>query len=71
MLSVIEAFMAAHRLPDVTVVVDAGVICEANRKAIEAAGLSFILGSRPKTSVARLVLGPEWERCLNVTVSTC
>ena len=38
--------MAAHRLPDVTVVADAGMISEANQKAIEAAGLSFILGMR-------------------------
>jgi hypothetical protein len=44
MLPVIEKFMAAHRLPDVTVVADAGMISEANQKAIEAAGLSFILG---------------------------
>jgi hypothetical protein len=43
MLPVIEKFMAAHRLPDVTVVADAGMISEANQKAIEAAGLSFIL----------------------------
>jgi hypothetical protein len=44
MLPVIEAFMAARRLPDVTVVADAGMVSEANQKAIEAAGLSFILG---------------------------
>jgi len=44
MLPVMEKFMAAHRLPDVTVVADAGMISEANQKAIEAAGLSFILG---------------------------
>ncbi len=43
-LPVIEKFMAAHRLPDVTVAADAGMISEANQKAIEAAGLSFILG---------------------------
>ena len=35
MLPVIEAFMAAHQLPDVTVVADAGMISEANQKAIE------------------------------------
>jgi hypothetical protein len=36
---VIEAFMAAHRLPDVTVVADASMISETtNQKAIEAAG---------------------------------
>jgi hypothetical protein len=46
MLPVIEEFMAAHRLPGVTVVADAGMISEANQKAIEVAGLSFILGMR-------------------------
>jgi hypothetical protein len=46
MLPVIESFMAAHGLPDVTVVADAGMISEANQKAIEAAGLSFILGMK-------------------------
>jgi len=46
MLPVIEKFMAAHHLADVTVVADAGMISEANQKAIEAAGLSFILGMK-------------------------
>jgi hypothetical protein len=46
MLPVIQAFMNAHRLPDVTVVADAGMVSAANQKAIEAAGLSFILGAR-------------------------
>jgi hypothetical protein len=46
MLPVIQAFMAAHQLPEVTVVADAGMVSEANRKEIEAAGLSFILGMR-------------------------
>jgi Transposase DDE domain len=46
MLPVIEKFMAAHKLPDVTVVADAGMISDANMKAIEAAGLSFILGMK-------------------------
>jgi hypothetical protein len=45
-LPVIQAFMAAHRLTDVTVVADAGMISDANRRAIEDAGLSFILGMR-------------------------
>jgi hypothetical protein len=45
-LPVIKTFMAAHHLPDVTVVADAGMISEANQKAIEAAGLSFILGMK-------------------------
>ena len=46
MLPVIQAFMAAHQLPDVTVVADAGMISEASQKAIEVAGLSFILGMK-------------------------
>jgi hypothetical protein len=46
MLPVIESFMAARQLPDVTVVADAGMVSEANQKAVEAAGLSFILGAR-------------------------
>jgi transposase len=43
MLTVIEEFMTAHGLPDVTVLADAGMISEANKQAIEADGLSFIL----------------------------
>jgi hypothetical protein len=46
MLPVTGKFMAAHQLPDVTVVAGAGMISEANHKAIEAAGLSFILGMK-------------------------
>jgi hypothetical protein len=46
MLPVIEKFTAAHHLSDVTVVADAGMISEANQKAIEAAGLPFILGMK-------------------------
>ena len=46
MLPTITAFMAAHRLSDVTVVADAGMVSEANRNAIEDAGLSYILGAK-------------------------
>jgi transposase len=46
MLPAIESFMAAHDLPDVTVVADAGMVSESNQKQIEAAGLSFILGTK-------------------------
>jgi hypothetical protein len=46
MLPVINAFKRAHQLTDVTVVADAGMISEANQIAIQAAGLSFILGAR-------------------------
>jgi hypothetical protein len=46
MLPVLSSFMAAHRLADVTVVADAGMLSEANQIALEQAGLSFILGGR-------------------------
>jgi hypothetical protein len=46
MLPTIEAFMKAYRLRDVTVVADAGMVSEKNRLAIEAAGLSFIIGAK-------------------------
>ncbi len=46
MLPTITAFMAAHRLADVTVVADAGMVSDADKKAIKAAGLSFILGAK-------------------------
>jgi hypothetical protein len=46
MLPVINAFKTAHHLSDVTVVADAGMISEANQVALQAAGLSFILGTR-------------------------
>jgi Transposase DDE domain len=46
MVPTIRSFMDAHRLADVTVVADAGMISAANQRAIEDAGLSFILGAR-------------------------
>ncbi|MGH9258758.1 MAG: IS1634 family transposase, partial [Acidimicrobiales bacterium] len=46
MVPVLRAFLDAHRLTDVTVVADAGMVSEANKRAIEDAGLSFILGAR-------------------------
>ena len=46
MLSVINAFRTAYRLTDVTIVADAGMISEANQVALQAAGLSYILGAR-------------------------
>jgi len=46
MVPVINALKTAHQLTDVTVVADAGMISEANQVALQAAGLSFILGAR-------------------------
>jgi hypothetical protein len=59
MLPVIESFMAAHQLPDVTIVADAGMVSEANQKKIEAAGLSFILGMK----IPRIpYVAAQWRR---------
>lgn len=49
MVPTLKRFMAAHNLEDVTVVADAGMISAANKKEIEAAGLSFILGDKMAT----------------------
>ncbi len=60
MLPTIRAFMDAHQLADVTVVADAGMISAANQQAIEATGLSFILGARtwqPRTPAVRQAAG--------------
>jgi transposase len=46
MLPTIRAFMAAHRLAGVTVVADAGMVSQANRDALDDAGLTYILGER-------------------------
>lgn len=43
---VIQGFAAAHGLPQVTVVADAGMMSEANLKHLEDAGLTFIVGAR-------------------------
>jgi hypothetical protein len=46
MVPTLQRFMAAHRLTDITVVADAGMLSENNKREIEAAGLGFILGNR-------------------------
>lgn len=46
MLPTLKAFMAAHGLHDIVIVADAGMISEKNMRAIEAEGLSFILGMK-------------------------
>ena len=59
MLPVIKAFLAAHRLKEVVIVADAGMISEKNIKDIEAEGLSFILGMKIP-EVPYLI--SEWQR---------
>jgi hypothetical protein len=46
MLPTITSFMAAHQLANVIVVADAGMVSEANREALEDAGLTYIIGER-------------------------
>lgn len=41
-LASVEAFMGTHNLTDVTVVADAGMISDANRRDLDAAGLSYV-----------------------------
>ncbi len=65
MLPVINAFKAAHQLTDVMVVADAGMISEANQIALQAAGLSFILGTRIPFGArrgARMARPTPWSR---------
>jgi Transposase DDE domain len=45
-IPVISGFAAAHGLPEVTVVADAGMMSEANLKELEDAGLTFIVGAK-------------------------
>jgi len=49
MMPVIKAFMKTHRLADVIIVADAGMISEANMRSIEKENLSFILGMKIPT----------------------
>ncbi len=59
MVPVLRPFMHAHDLADVVVVADAGMISEANWRAIEAQGWGFILGA--KTPEVPYVID-EWRR---------
>jgi len=53
MLPTLTAFMTAHRLTDITVVADAGMLSENNKREIEAAGLGFISATASPTSPTR------------------
>ena len=46
MIPVLQDFMATHQLEDITIVADAGMVSDANRKAIETAKLSYIIGEK-------------------------
>lgn len=62
MLPTIAAFTAAHHLPagQVTVVADAGMVSAANKQALEAAGLRFIIGERLGASVPWII--DDWRK---------
>jgi Transposase DDE domain len=59
MLPVVQAFAAAHQLPEVTVVADAGMLSEANLKDLEDAQLRFIVGARIPDLPYQVA---EWQR---------
>ena len=63
--------MAAHELPDVTVVADAGMVSEANQKQIEAAGLSFILGAKIPDSPTWSPMAARAPRRARSPTGTC
>ncbi|MDM4764443.1 IS1634 family transposase, partial [Galbitalea sp. SE-J8] len=46
LIPVLDAFRGRHKVTDVVVVADAGMLSAANLTAVEDAGLSFIVGSR-------------------------
>lgn len=46
MIPMLEEFMAAHRLTNITVVADAGMVSDANRKAIIESRLNYIIGEK-------------------------
>jgi len=46
MLPVIKDFLRGHRLRNLIVVADAGMVSDANKKALEAEGLQFIIGTK-------------------------
>jgi hypothetical protein len=58
-LPVIKAFAAAHELPEVTVVADAGMLSEANLADLEDAELRFIVGARIPDIPYQVA---EWQR---------
>ena len=42
----LQAFQVAHALPEITVVVDAGMLSDGNLRALSGAGLRFIVGQK-------------------------
>ena len=57
----IEAFQARHSLSDVVVVADAGMLSTTNLKALDEAGLQFIVGSRTVKAPGDLAKHFRWH----------
>lgn len=61
MLPTITAFQERHGIADMVVVADAGMLSAANLKALDAAGLRFIVGSRQTKAPADLESHFRWH----------
>ena len=59
MIPTIKAFLETHQLDEVVVVADAGMVCEANKAAIEAEGLRFVIGEKIPNVPYQLL---KWQR---------
>lgn len=57
----IEGFKSRHQLGEVVVVTDAGMLSLANLEALHAAGLGFIVGSRPTKAPGDLAKHFTWH----------
>ncbi len=61
LIPIIEGFQARHGLTDFVVVADAGMLSASNLKALDEAGLRFIVGSRVTKAPADLASHFRWH----------
>lgn len=61
LIPVMEAFQARHQVADMVVVADAGMLSSANLKALDEAGLRFIVGSRMTKAPHDLAAHFRWH----------
>ncbi|MDO5697507.1 MAG: IS1634 family transposase [Dermatophilus congolensis] len=60
-LPLVRAFQEAHQIADMVVVADAGMLSSSNLRALDAAGLRFIVGSRTTKAPADLASHFAWH----------
>ena len=60
-IPIIEVFQARYHLADMGVVADAGMLSSANLKALDEAGLRFIVGSRTEKTPGDLASHFRWH----------